>query len=365
MAEVVVVLKNKICSKDVKVVLMTLCLVEAMVKNGTPLVHASIGTDFFMKEMANTARKYNAKIGQDNREVVDQCLNMIQCWGEGFAASGSQNYFSKYYQDLRREGLPFNQNFDRSQLTDFSPPAGSTNAGPSAAQEMEDEILAAALAASLNSENVQSRPQSERTGAYGSSAAAPYRDYPAQSAHVVGNVVSVSSSGSSSGASFVELVSSATSSCALLRDMINASSSVAELRSNDIAEEVAGQIRGYQSQIMSSVELALTSYPEVSLCLPSLFSPCKNSNEMIFANSTYICHNKIRSCRLWKGCSSQRRNVALCCHCMMRSGREGPHTCQRESCLSPDMEWNLPLHTLLFTLRQHHQHPLRRHQHHY
>lgn len=270
MAEVVVILRNKICAKDAKVVLMTLCLVEAMVKNGTQLVHTSIGSDFFMKEMANTARKYNAKLGQDNREIVDQCLNMIQCWGEGFAASGRQSQFpafSKYYYDLRREGLPFNQNFDASQLPDFSPPVGSANAGPSAAQEMEDEILAAALAASLNTENSQPRPQSERVGSYGSSNAGPYQDYPVQSAYPVGNVVSVSSSSSSGGGgggSFAELTSSATSSCALLRDMINASASSAELRSNDIAEEVAAQIRGYQSSIMSSVELALTSYPEVS-----------------------------------------------------------------------------------------------------
>ena len=282
--EVVLLLRNKLSAKDHKVVSMTLSLVEALVKNGTELVHASIGNDTFMKEMAATARKYHSKPGIDNREVADQCLDLIQMWGEGFSASGRGNQypaFTKYYYELRREGLPFNQQFDASKLPDFAPPVGGGGAGPSSAQEMEDEILAAALAASLNAEDRQQIQQQQAvttatgrvvgmdSGAHHSNTTA-YSDYPTAQASYPSAAASSTTATSGGGVhegSYEGLINAAASSCSLLQDCISASTTASELRSNDLAEEVANQIRQYQTAIMNAVEAALIRNPEVLACL--------------------------------------------------------------------------------------------------
>ncbi len=253
LAEVVFLLKKKLESKNPKVVLMTLHLLEALVKNGNSLIHGTIGNDFLMATMANVARKYNGKTGSENREVAELCLDIIQAWGEGFMFKQQQfPAFTKYYVELRKEGLHFNPQFDASKMPDFAPPSDSgTSTGN---QQAEDEALAAALAASLSGGSYQEeryRPSDENRyhsesyqESYSNRAPAP------APSHL--------NAGSPS-----ELINSVSSSVALLQDLISVSPSQYELRNNDIAREVAEQLRGYLPKLVSAIDSAVVSQPEV------------------------------------------------------------------------------------------------------
>ena len=48
--------------------------------------------------------------------------------------------YTKYYFELRREGLPFNPQFDASKIPDFAPPAPASG-GTNAAQMAEDQAV--------------------------------------------------------------------------------------------------------------------------------------------------------------------------------------------------------------------------------
>ena len=50
----------------------------------------------------------------------------------------------------------------------------------------------------------------------------------------------------------------------LLKEMIQASSSTVELRSNEIASDIAHQLRELQSRMMEVIEHAVIHNPEVS-----------------------------------------------------------------------------------------------------
>ena len=155
---------------------------------------------------------------------------------------------------------------------------------------MEDELLAAALAASLAAEGYnenEQQQQQQRGSGSGSQQQQPYSDNHGEPTHYPGErSVFTGGSGASAtapshndtnteqqqhrrrspnkGSKYLDLINSTTESVALLNEVINASTSPQELRDNEIAEEVAQQLRGYQSKIVSAIDVALTSHPEVS-----------------------------------------------------------------------------------------------------
>lgn len=234
-------MRKKLGSKTPKVVLMTMTLAETLVKNGTTLVHGSIGNDLFMEEMARVARKYNGKLGADNREVAELSLDIIQAWGEGFAVRQQQfPAFTKYYHQLRREGLPFNPQFDASKVPEFAPPAASG----ASAQEAEDELMAQALAASMSGLS-----EGEEYGRRDSSPER-YRDAPPPQRAPVQRMT------------YSELIATVNSNIGLTRDVVTASSP-AELRSNDVASELVEQLSAYLELLVRAIDQAVVEQPEV------------------------------------------------------------------------------------------------------
>jgi hypothetical protein len=89
-------------------VMLTLNLVEALVKNGGRKLHQAVNDATFMQEMGNVARRYVNKPGKESNDLAELALDIIQAWGEGFLTRRRQfiNIVDTYHA-LRKERLPF------------------------------------------------------------------------------------------------------------------------------------------------------------------------------------------------------------------------------------------------------------------
>jgi hypothetical protein len=236
-----------------------------------------------MKDMAKVARKFTAKKGDSNaREVSELSLDIIQAWGEAFLPK-SKMYpnFAKVYHELRKEGLPFRPQYDESRVPVFTPPPSipddpnfPEDAYFESPNTMMDAELAAALALSMAESNQKRGPQERRP----SHPLASNHQHPTY--HHTEAVESArtpfhqgSSASRSQGqhhhhqrampapapaaASSAEIVSGCQSSMMILQEIILAAQSGSEFRTNDIAEEVAAQLRIQQGALGTAIEREL------------------------------------------------------------------------------------------------------------
>lgn len=180
---------------------------------------------------------------------------MIQTWGEAFLPRSQQfPNIPKLYHDLRKEGLQFRAQYDESRVPIFTPPPaipddpdealyrnGLIQRGYDAGMGDSGDIdadLAAALALSL----AESDPSARSSG--NQSAPAP----PASSRNRTKSM---------------EIITGCQSSMGILKEIIMASSNTSELAGNDIAEEVASQLRSQQVGLMQDIEHELGSDGQV------------------------------------------------------------------------------------------------------
>jgi hypothetical protein len=215
-------------SRRAKTVSLAISLTEAVVKNGGTRVHLAVGTESFMRDMAMVARKYCGKSGSDNIEVAELALDVIQAWGEAFLSRRGQfPAFVKAYHDLRKEGLQFKPQYDMNRVPIFEPVGGGGEAGE------DSGILKAAMAASMDSS-----------------------EEPISRSDFIGrNKKGVSMS--------ADLLESMVTSLGILSEILTACSTSEELKENDLAGEVASQLRELQNGLGAAIEYELTHDPEV------------------------------------------------------------------------------------------------------
>ena len=121
-------------------VMLTLSLIEALVKNGGRKLHAAVNDEKFMQEMGNVARRYTQRPGKENNEVAELALEIIQAWGEGFLTRRRQYYnIVETYHQLRKERLPFKAQYDASRVPIFTPASEDGQSG--GAGDNTDAIL--------------------------------------------------------------------------------------------------------------------------------------------------------------------------------------------------------------------------------
>lgn len=249
-AEIIFLLRRKLSSSKARTVYLTLSLVEALVKNGGNSVHAAVGNESFMKEMAKVAKKYNGRSGTENMEVSELSLDMIQGWGEAFLSKQRQfPAFSKTYHDLRKEGIQFKAQYDVNRVPIFTP------IGAHAGDATEDGgILKAAMEAS-QFEMGASRSQLNvnPTGATAKSKNNTERD----------NIDRPSEMGITS---TNEVRQSMMTSIAILKEMISVADSAPALRDNEVADEVVVQLRSLQEAMTSVINLELSQESQVAAC---------------------------------------------------------------------------------------------------
>jgi VHS domain len=259
-SETIFYLKKRLGSGHPTTIRLTVCLAEALVKNCGMRVHKAIGADesssSFMREMAKVARKYSTKSGSENKEVADAVLDVIQNWGEAFLPYIKQYpAFVKTYHELRKEGLPFKtQKTDPDRVPIFSPEEYNITVGPSSSSDVNadlsaDAALAAALAASMGEETLPPPPR-PRTGSESrrvSSVTSPTRQ----------------AAKSRRNSRHALLVDNLSFSTGILREIITAATSANELQENDVAAEVASQLKGLQSQLVPAIEHAILYDSEV------------------------------------------------------------------------------------------------------
>lgn len=268
LAEMVFIFRKKINNKNPKVVFHTLVLIEALVKNCGAPMHQAVNAESFMKEMGKCARKYVGKVGADSKEVADQCLDMIQAWGEGFLPH--QQTFPniiRLYQELRRERMPFKTQYDAARVPLFTPSnpippptAAAAAAAPSIPragapplnndQTAEDELLAATLAASLQDFGIISKGGARNSDS----------EFDNNSQNR--SRTRTRSVEPSSRLSKEDAIDSLTMSLTLLCEILSASQSSAELSKNDIAIEIVNQIAALQSNFGALIEQELIAESE-------------------------------------------------------------------------------------------------------
>jgi len=252
LGEVSLLLRKKIRSSTPIVVILTIRLMETLVTNCGPTWHRVMNEPKITGDIANAARKFSSKMGAENRSVSEAILDVVQGWGEAFLPRQREyNHIVNLYFTLRKEGLPFkvNNQFDPNRVPIFV--QGSKKGGDDSFLDRDtDGILAASLQSSLEIQR-----QAERFNA-GSS-----RSNSSNNNHVSSTQRSTSRSnsepirsGSKNSRKGKELIESLSASVTLLVDLILATTSVHELKSNDIAGEIVEQLKSLQPAVGSSIE---------------------------------------------------------------------------------------------------------------
>ena len=110
--------------------MLTLTLVDMMVKNADPNFHAMLNNPKFFKNMRKIIDRGNEKGGRDNLEAQEKALMLIQDWGEAFLTRREQStaLFVKTYHELRMQGQRFPRNVDVNMKSPVFTPTASANA---------------------------------------------------------------------------------------------------------------------------------------------------------------------------------------------------------------------------------------------
>eukprot|EP01031_Cornospumella_fuschlensis_P024842 gene24842-30018_t len=179
LAEVVFLLRKKLKSPTPQVTLLTLHLLEGLVKNlPPPHFFEALNDPKFTSDMCSVARKYSVKsTSSDQREVGERVLDIIQGWGEAFLPRrATYPHLVEMYFTLRKEGLPFkvNNQFDPSRVPIFSS-GGSGRESGRFIDSHTDGLLAAAIDANTTS-SASRRQSSSRADTMRNSSNANYTD---------------------------------------------------------------------------------------------------------------------------------------------------------------------------------------------
>lgn len=286
---------------------MTLHLIDSFVNECGQKWHIVMNQRGFCDDIVAVARKYWGRGGSENIAVVDACSDLILSWGEAFLPHRKQYpNIVEMYLGLRQLNFPFSKSHHHHHHEPQHVPGftqqDNINSNKSNKQHHHrntdsidaDAALAASLQASLNLETARERsrdsPALDNNGAlrgYDSPARLgdmgarsrqtsvgnrQFVDSPSLRSATVNDNNSVSSTpstrshrpsntqatlpGANAGApeSPLELIEALRSATNLLRDLIGAAGSTEELRRNELAKDIAGQIQTNQSKINVAVE---------------------------------------------------------------------------------------------------------------
>lgn len=115
---VVRALQRKLQDESPRVVLQTLILAEALVKNGSQTLHAHVGTRSFLHAIAALT---DGSLGFD---VQQQSLLLIKQWADAFASSAdAPTAFQDEYRQLKLRGADFPELANDAPV--FTPPPSS------------------------------------------------------------------------------------------------------------------------------------------------------------------------------------------------------------------------------------------------
>mmetsp|Transcript_12902 Transcript_12902/g.21602 ORF Transcript_12902/g.21602 Transcript_12902/m.21602 type:complete len:962 (-) Transcript_12902:63-2948(-) len=243
MYEVMFLLRRKLACKIPSTVSLTLQLLGSMVNNCGNRFHTAINDSKFMGDIGSVARYYSGRVGQENKEVSEVCLDVVQSWGEAFLPKRKQfSNIVELYFTLRKEGLPFkSQQFDPNRVPIFASNQQRTG-------DDTDAILAAAMQSSMETSagsgggglGTGSQPRSSRsTGGAGSS-----------------------SSNTRTSSSREDVVQSLTTSMSILADLVQATNSQRAFCSDEVAQDVLNQMKQFQGDVNMLIERALEEDPE-------------------------------------------------------------------------------------------------------
>lgn len=265
-------IRRKLGSKSLRVIILTLHILESLVHNCGPRLYSALNDEAFMRDMGKLARKYAGKHGSEYKELTDVCLDMIQAWGEAFLQQQAiYPNITKTYFDLCKEGIKFpSKQFDENRvpLTKTNVPASSRNK----TYADSDANLAAALAASLvgsKSIDASDTPSGKLRSqiSFGSN----QKIFKTKSVDPSPNRPNMStgspSYNSDSKGVNTELIQSACSSTVLLSEIIMASTREIDIIDNDVAQEISTQLKTFQNKTNDLLEEALIDNPEVFLLL--------------------------------------------------------------------------------------------------
>jgi hypothetical protein len=206
---------------NLKVVLNALTLIEACVKNCHMEFHKQVATEKFMAIMAKLAQSGADRRGREILEICEKAADLIQAWGEAFLPHRREcPFFVSVYHDLKSKGVHFGDQMDESRAPVFTPPP--------VIPDDPDPLPVAAPAP----------------------------------AHVPGDDMGAASATRASGNDMCLQVGSVVE---MLTQMVQASDSAAEIRSNELLQELAAQCKSLQPQMISLVETTMMSGIEEDL----------------------------------------------------------------------------------------------------
>ena len=103
-------IRLKLKSSNRKVVLLTLELLDTLVKNCHKPLHKVIGTYRFLSRMQKLYHENKGKTATDSLMIAEKVLVLIQSWGEAFLPLQAEiPEFVKCYHTMRKEGVKFGQ----------------------------------------------------------------------------------------------------------------------------------------------------------------------------------------------------------------------------------------------------------------
>ena len=174
-------LRKRLQNKNPKVLMLTLGLLEAVVKHGQVAVHREVASPTFMDEMLKVLQ--NRNLASKAPEVRDKMLALIYAWGVAFEPVRAQvPGFTETYQALLRRGTAFpsvdvaalaprieTAPAQPAQQAAYAPPLAAGGAGGVSQSELagdENAMIAQAIAASLSeSASADAQSSSAQTAA--------------------------------------------------------------------------------------------------------------------------------------------------------------------------------------------------------
>ena len=104
-------MRKRLKSKQHRVVMHALTLVESLVKNCNTnfALLRHIAGDQFLRKMAKLVERGMKKPNHDNLEAMEKCLDLFQSWSEAYHQHQDKGVqlFIAYYNEMRVKGAPF------------------------------------------------------------------------------------------------------------------------------------------------------------------------------------------------------------------------------------------------------------------
>eukprot|EP00249_Psilotum_nudum_P017267 c26240_g1_i1 orf=337-2337(-) len=115
--DVIKAVKKRLGSKNPKVQLLALTVLETLIKNCSGIVHQQVAEKDVLHEMVKIVRK------KTDMNVRDKILVLLDSWQEAFGGPGGR--YPQYYMaydDLRRSGVEFPERVAENAVPIFTPP---------------------------------------------------------------------------------------------------------------------------------------------------------------------------------------------------------------------------------------------------